>query len=53
MMDKAAIAPASLQIACMIRLLDGRVASITDSQPSRFEDTPASKNLPHARSRVA
>jgi hypothetical protein len=35
MMDKAATVPVSLQIACMIRLLDGRVAGITDSQPAR------------------
>jgi hypothetical protein len=31
MIANAAIAPASLQIACMIRLLDGRVAGIIDS----------------------
>jgi hypothetical protein len=35
MIGNAAIAPASLQIACMIRLLEGRAGGITDSQPAR------------------
>src|SRR5437870_2380092 len=54
MIANAAIAPASLQVARMIRLLDGRVAGITDSQPARgLKITLASKDLPYARSRIA
>jgi hypothetical protein len=53
MIANAAIAPASLQIACMIRLLDGRVAGIIDSQPARVLKILRQVKICHTPSRVS